>query len=198
MLDGSGKRLITGALGAALGMSACGGEVIQDNPSALETSGTSGTSGVTGSGGTGGMGGAGGATSTSGGGVVTAAWLSTDVPRFVIFKADAERSLCFQLVAAGYSDPRSGVATPPGWSVERMNVSAVVSDCSVINGFPGMPESKVVMATGGAGSILVDEVDFPCAVTVHVKLTFDAAEAWAPSSEPIDADKVALLGGGCR
>lgn len=190
MLDASWRWLVAGALGAAFAMSACGGKVILDTPSASGTSGA--TEATSGGGGTGG-----GATSTGGGGVVTAAWLPTNVPRFALFKADPERSLCFQVVVAAYGHSESGIATPPGWSVERMNVSPVVSDCDVSHVFPGTPESKTVMATRGAGSILVDEVNFPCEVTVHVKLTFDAAEAWVPSSEPIDAEKVALLEGGC-
>lgn len=196
MLDASRRWLVACALGAAFAISACGGEVIQDNPSAAGTSGTSGATSTGGTGGTGVTGG--GAISTGGGGVVTAAWLPTNVPRFALFKADPERSLCFQVEVVEYIGSESGIATPPGWSVERMNVSAAVSDCDVSHFFPGTPESKAVIAKGGTGSILVDEVNFPCEVTAHIKLTFEAAESWVPSSEPIDADKVSLSEGGCR
>ena len=198
MLDASWRWLVAGALSAAFAISACGGKVILDTPSASGTSETSAATGTSGASGTTGGGGTGGATSTGGGGVVTAAWLPTNAPRFAIFKADPERSLCFQMVVVGYIGSASGIETPPGWSVERMSVSPAVSDCDVSHSFPGTPESKAVTAKGGTGSILVDEVNFPCEVTVHAKLTFESAEAWVPSSESIDADQVILLEGGCR
>jgi hypothetical protein len=129
------------------------------------------------------------------GGEVSAVGLATNVPRFLIFKADPARDVCFRLMVEGFDGPGIGIMTPAGWSVGSAEVTDHASDCSLINGYPAPPIGSATNATGGTGSISIDGPFFPCTVTIHATLSFDAQAPWVPPTEAIDADQLAVSGG---
>jgi hypothetical protein len=129
------------------------------------------------------------------GGTVSAVGLATDVPRFMIFKADPARDVCFRLMVEGFDNAGIGIMTPAGWSVGSAEVTDHASDCALTNGYPAPPQGSSAQATKGAGSITIDNPFFPCKVTIHATLSFDAQAPWVPLSEPLDADQLDVSGG---
>lgn len=177
------------ALAAPLG---CGSSVTdtQDAAASASASGSGGGGGAgAGGGGNGGGGGAGGAEP---GGTYSAHNLFTHVPRFVIFKADPARDLCFRLYIEAGSSGLGFQATEP-WVVARADVTEHASDCVLENGYP-KPAPSAVSATSGAGTLTV-KGDFPCETSIHGTISFDAQADWVPSVEPLDADALPVDGG---
>ena len=70
------------------------------------------------------------------GGVYSAYALSTNLPRFVVFKADPVRDLCFRVVVVVMSGgPSVGtIKTPAGWSIQSADVTNHAVDCALANG----------------------------------------------------------------
>ncbi len=147
----------------------------------------------TGSGG--GSGGAGGTLLDGGGSVeYDASNLFTHVPRFIIFKADPTRNVCFRLfVEMGASSPLGIVVTSP-WIVSHADVTNQASDCATPGGFPPQPMSSTP-AVSGTGTLVV-EGTFPCSISLHGTLSFDAQAPWMPMTEPLDVDAL-MVDGGC-
>jgi hypothetical protein len=129
------------------------------------------------------------------GGTVSAIGLATNVPRFMIFKTDPVRNLCFRMLLEGFSGSFTGISTPPDWSVGLLDVTDHASDCTPVNGYPVPPAGDVAKAVKAGGSVSFDPTGFPCKVTVHVEVAFDAQAPWTPPLELIDADMLAVEGG---
>jgi hypothetical protein len=191
------------AAAAALHSIACDAEV-QDNTSTTTSGSSSGSGGAAGNAGSGGMGG-GGATGGAGGtggimdggstGVEYFAYnLFTHVPRFVIFKVDNTRNLCFRIFVEGFSGGGIlGIDVTDPWAAAHAEVTNNVADCVMSMGFPPQPMS-FANAVSGMGTIVV-EGSFPCAVSIHSNITFDTAQPWVPMSEAFDADALPVDGG---
>jgi len=157
--------------------------------------GIGGSGGVGGSGGAGGSGGVGGSGGAGGGGGVeySATNLFTHVPRFIIFKADPARNVCFRLfIEMGSTSTINIEATDP-WIVSHADVTNQASDCATPGGFPPQPMSSAT-ALSGAGTLIV-EGSFPCSISLHGSLSFDAQAPWVPMSEPFDVDALPVEGG---
>jgi hypothetical protein len=129
------------------------------------------------------------------GGSMSAAALATNAPRFIIFKADPVRDVCFRMMVEGLSNPFIGITTPPGWSVGLLEVTDHASDCSLVNGYPAPPAGSAAKAVKASGSITFDNTVFPCKVTIHTLIGFDAQAPWVPPVEALDADMLAVVGG---
>lgn len=158
--------------------------------------GMGGAGGSGGSGGSGGMG-AGGAPIDGGGGDVEYVGynLFTHVPRFVIFKIDHARNLCFRIWVEGFSGPGPlMIQVNDPWVTSRVEVTNNISDCTMTMGFPPQPQN-FSNATAGTGTLMVPG-SFPCAVDLHAKISFDTAVgAWVPANEPFDVDMLTIDGG---
>lgn len=130
------------------------------------------------------------------GGTVTAVGLPTNAPRFMIFKTDPMRNLCFRMMLEGLNNPFIGISTPPGWSVALLEVTDHASDCALMNAFPVPPPAgSAAEAVKASGSITFDNNNFPSKISVHVVVGFDAQAPWTPPFEAIDADMLAVTGG---
>jgi len=197
-------RLLFGTLVSALAVHAvaCSGDV-QDNRSTTATSASSSGAGGEGNGGTGGMGGSGasGGTGTGGGPMdggpaveYVGYNLFTHVPRFVIYKIDHTRNLCFRIWLEGFSGPGPLMidVTDP-WAASHAEVTNNVNDCVNPMGFPMQPMT-LANATSGMGTIMIPG-SFPCAVDVHTTISFDPIAPWVPASETFDVDKLNIDGG---
>ncbi|MDI1451843.1 hypothetical protein [Polyangium sp. 6x1] len=190
----------------ALALLACETEVTDTNhgagggaASGSSGGGAGGSGGEGGAGGGGGSGGAGGgggggAGGGGGGGVeYSAANLLTHVPRFIIFKADPTQNVCFRLfVEMGSMSPLAIEATAP-WIISHADVTNQASDCATPGGSPPQPMSAAP-AISGAGTLVVDGT-FPCTISLHGTLSFDAQGPWVPMSEPFDVDALPVEGG---
>ncbi|MDI1476218.1 hypothetical protein [Polyangium sp. y55x31] len=157
--------------------------------------GMGGSGGEAGSGGAGGAGGDGGSGGAGGGGGVeySASNLFTHVPRFIVFKADPARNVCFRLfVEMGSTSTIAIEATAP-WIVSHADVTNQASDCATPGGFPPQPMSSAPAVSGGG--TLVVEGTFPCSISLHGALTFDAQAPWVPMTEPFDVDALPVEGG---
>lgn len=122
--------------------------------------------------------------------------LFTNVPRFAVFKADPARDLCFRLVleADGGNSPL-GIATPPGWTIGKAEVTDHASDCKLVNGgFPPPPLGTAVQATGGVGTIAFSPNFPPCDLTIHASLSFPKGAPWVPANEPLNVDLLEVSG----
>lgn len=185
---------------------ACSGDV-RDNRTTTggNTAGAAGTggdggssgSGMAGNGGAGASGGmgAGGASTDGGVGVEYLAFnLFTHVPRFVIFKKDPTRNLCFRIWVEGFvgPGPLTIMVTDP-WVVGRAEVTPDLNDCAMSMGFP-LPPATYADAVGGMGTINIKGA-FPCAVDVHATISFDTAQPWVPAMESFDVDALDVDGG---
>ncbi|MEP7122106.1 MAG: hypothetical protein ABJE95_14400 [Byssovorax sp.] len=120
----------------------------------------------------------------------------TNLPRFALFKADPARDVCFRFVLEMTGGgPQLAISTPPGWSLGLAEVTNHASDCAIGNsGFINPPIGASVQASGGTGKI-----DFPsngphCTALLHATLEFPQGTAFAPASEPFDADMVVING----
>lgn len=168
----------------------CGSEVNTNQQAAGSASSSSGGGGSGGSGGGGGSGGAGGAEP---GGTYSAHNLFTHVPRFVIFKADPVRDLCFRLTVEGLGSGGIGIETTDPWAVAQAEVTEHASDCVLENGYP-KPAPSAVPAMSGTGTLTI-EGSFPCSATIHAKITFDPPAGWVPAVESLDAEALPIDGG---
>ncbi|MDI3287232.1 hypothetical protein [Polyangium sp. 15x6] len=187
----------------ALALLACKGEIKDTNQgsggeaaSGGGGDGEGGSGGVGGAGGEGGAGGGGGSGGAGGGGSdveYSASNLFTHVPRFIVFKADPARNVCFRLfVEMGTTSTIAIEATAP-WVVSYADVTNQASDCATPGGFPPQPMSAAPAVSGGG--TLVVEGTFPCSISLHGALTFDAQGPWVPTSEPFDVDALPVEGG---
>lgn len=155
------------------------------------SSGSGGSAG--GAGGAGGTSGSGGVFDAgSGPGVYSAFNLLTHVPRFVLFKADPARDVCFRIWVEMIGPGLPIEVTAP-WSAGHAEVTKHASDCAVTNGYPVQPADSA-SAISGSGTLVV-EGGFPCSVTFHGSLTFDPQESWIPVTEPLDVDALPVDGG---
>lgn len=157
--------------------------------------GMGGSGGVGGTGGSGGMG-AGGSPVDGGGGDVEYVGynLFTHVPRFVIFKIDHTRNLCFRIWVEGFSGPGPLMidVTDP-WVTSRVEVTNNVSDCTMTMGFPPQPQT-FANATTGTGTLMIPG-SFPCAVDLHAVISFEPVGPWVPMDEKFDVDMLNIDGG---
>lgn len=120
--------------------------------------------------------------------------LFTHVPRFVIFKVDHARNLCFRVMMEGFLGPGPlGVDVTGNWAATNALVTNDVADCVMSMGFPPQPMT-FSNATGGAGKIVISG-GFPCSVDMHMTLTFDPIAPWVPTSEAFDVDMLNIDGG---
>jgi hypothetical protein len=187
---------------------ACGGDVVDTSASSA--------SGAGGAGGTGSAGSTGSASSTesassagSGGGAIdggapdngkySARNLYTGVPRFAVFKADEVRDICVRIILQASNDVSSGLVSPEGWAISKAEVTDHASDCLPgPNSWPEPPVGASADATGGTGSMTLSYPNgppMPCLVTVHGTLEFAPGAPSLPTSEPLDADNVEVVGG---
>lgn len=120
--------------------------------------------------------------------------LFTHVPRFVIFKIDHSRNLCFRIWMEGFvgAGPLT-IDVNDSWVASRAEVTNNVSDCVMSTGFPPQPMTYA-SATAGMGKIFVPG-GFPCAVDVHATISFEPVGPWVPSNEPFDVDDLNIDGG---
>ncbi len=201
-------RLLLGAMASAFALHsfACSGGVQDERSSSTsgstvssssggETGGFGGSGGTGGSGAQGGNGGGGGPVDGGPGPVEYVAYnLFTHVPRFVIFKIDHTRNLCFRIGVEGFGGPGPltiDVTTP--WAVSNVEVTNDVNDCVMSMGFPPQP-ATFAKATAGMGTLVIPG-GFPCAVDLHAKITFDPVGPWVPTDEPFDVDALNVDGG---
>ena len=120
--------------------------------------------------------------------------LFTHVPRFVIYKIDHPRNLCFRISVAGFSGPGPltiNVTDP--WVVDHAEVTNNIADCTVSMGFPPPPQASA-NATTGTGTIVV-QGNFPCAVDVHATISYEPVGTWVPASESFNVDALNVDGG---
>ena len=179
------QKYLAPALTLGLLLAACSGEVNQTSGSA------------SGSGGDGGNGGGSASGSASGGGAAySAANLFTHVPRFMIFKADPVRDVCFRFWMEGLGSPGPlGINVTMPWGLSKVEVTNHAIDCSVQNGFPMQP-LDFADAVSGTGSIVITG-GFPCDVSAHgsVSFTVDPTKPWIPATETFDVDALPVDGG---
>jgi hypothetical protein len=120
--------------------------------------------------------------------------LFTHVPRFVVFKADPVHDRCVRLwieqIAGG---PALGIVATAPWSVNKAEVTEHASDCVLENGYPKQALGAAAAVTG-TGTLKV-EGGFPCAVTAHATITFDAQAPWVPKEESLDVEMLPVDGG---
>jgi hypothetical protein len=102
------------------------------------------------------------------------------------------RDVCFRLYVEGGTTGLGIEATKP-WSVARAEVTEHASDCVLENSYP-KPAPSAVSAVSGAGKLIVAD-NFPCAVSIHATISFDAQADWVPSVEPLDVDELPVDGG---
>ena len=184
----------------------CSGDVQDKRPTSSSNSASSSGAGgeggsvgtgMGGNGGNAGFGGTGGGSSFDGGsgGVEYAAFnLFTHVPRFVVFKVDHARNLCFRIWVEGLGGPGAlGINVTSPWGVERAEVTNDVNDCVVSGGFP-VPPMTYADATAGMGSMVL-QGQFPCALDLHATISFSPIGPWVPASEPFDVDALPVDGG---
>jgi hypothetical protein len=157
-----------------------------------------GGEGVGGMGGTGGNGGMGTGGSPVDGGAGDIEYLGfnlfTHVPRFVVFKIDHKRNLCFRIWVEGLVGPGPLMidVTDP-WVTSRVEVTNNVGDCIMTMGFP--PQAQTFAeATTGTGSMMISG-GFPCAVDLHAVISFNPVGPWVPMNEPFDVDMLSVDGG---
>ncbi len=189
---------------------ACSGDV-QDNRSttggnsagAAGTGGDGGSSGggMAGNGGAGASGGMGSGGSTIDAGPTDVEYIAynlfTHVPRFVIFKLDHTRNLCFRIWVEGFVGPGPlTIMVSNQWGVGRAEVTPDLNDCQMSAGFPA-PPATYADAIAGSGTITIQGA-FPCSVDVHATLSFDTLQPWVPkAAEPFDVDML-NVDGGCQ
>ena len=159
------------------------------------------TAGVTSSATTNGATTTGSTTSTSssaGGAIYTAFNLATNLPRYVIFKAEPAANRCVELMVSMSGGPGIGIKTVNGWTVDQALVTAHASDCALdANGYPIVTMMSTT-AQSGSGTLDQQPAGFqPCLASVHATLTFPAGSPWAPPVDMLDADNLAVQGGGC-
>lgn len=129
------------------------------------------------------------------GGEVTAASLFTGKPRFVIFKADPVRDVCFRLMVEASLGPGIGIETTMGWAVEMAEVTASADHCKLVNGSPPITMTSV-SADKGSGVLNIMSNGQACSVNIHATLTWAMPGLpWVPPSEPINGDDVEVVGG---
>ena len=199
-------RLLFGMLVGAFAVHsvACSGDVHDNRTTTASSTSSSSGAGGEGNGGSGGSGASGGTGGMgTGGGPIdggpapveyVAYNLFTHVPRFVIYKIDHTRNLCFRIWLEGFSGPGPLMidVTDP-WAASHAEVTNNVSDCMNPMGFPMQPMT-LANATSGMGTIMIPG-GFPCAVDVHATISFDPIAPWVPASEPFDVDKLNVDGG---
>lgn len=115
--------------------------------------------------------------------------LPTDAPRFVLFKSDPFRDLCFQVMVVGFGGPGPFMVdvTPP-WQIESILVTNHASDCELnLGGFPDPPQNQSASAKAAEGTLEIDQPDLPCGATASAKLYFDPTAPWIPDIEPFDS-----------
>jgi hypothetical protein len=148
-----------------------------------------------GSGTAGGNGGTGGVMDGGSGTVEYVAYnLFTHVPRFVVFKIDHARNLCFRIWVEGFSGPgplNIDVTTP--WAASHAEVTNNVDDCTMSMSFPPQP-ATFANATSGMGTMVIPG-GFPCAIDIHATMSFDPIGAWVPTNEAFDVDALNVDGG---
>lgn len=178
----------------ALPLFACSGDVepASTSSSASGSGGGNGSSSGDVGSSSGGTGGSGGGSSA---GAYSASNLFTHVPRFIIFKADPERDVCFRLWVEGYIDSGIGIESPSPWAITQAEVTNHASDCALSNGYPIQPIDSAP-AVSGTGSLTVDGT-FPCSISLHGTISFssDANKSWIPAVEALDVDMLPVDGG---
>lgn len=201
-------RLFLGATVTAFALHsfACSGDVHDQRSSTTSgttTSSSSGgeTGGFGGSGGTGG--GLGGGGNGGGGGLMdggsgpveyVASNLFTHVPRFMIFKVDHTRNLCFRIWMEQFSGSAPlGINVTMPWNADQAEVTNNVDDCVMSMGFPPQP-ATFAKATSGMGTIVISG-GFPCTLDVHLTMSFEPVGPWVPTNEPFDIDALNVDGG---
>lgn len=203
------RPLVAGIALLACGtyVAACSGDV-QDNRTTTSgnTAGAAGAggeggssaSGMAGNGGASGSGGMGTGGSPVDGGAGDVEYVAynlfTHVPRFVVFKIDHTRNLCFRIWVEGFvgPGPLTIMVTDP-FVVGRAEVTPDVNDCTMSMGFP-MPPATYADAVSGMGTITI-QGNFPCSVDVHATISYDPKAPWVPASEPFDVDMLNVDGG---
>lgn len=124
------------------------------------------------------------------------AWnLFAHVPRFVVYKTDPARNLCFRL----WMEPAGGgglaIQVTAPWVVTHAEVTDHASDCALDTGrYPVQPVGSAERAISGTGTMNI-QGSFPCEVTIHATVSFDAQAGWVPVTEPFDADAISVDGG---
>ncbi len=128
----------------------------------------------------------------------TANNLFNAIPRFVIFKADTVRDVCARIqVEAGSAMPFD-IVTTTGWVPYQAEITDHADDCKLVNGYPAAPIGTKVSAEKGNGTLTVNGQN-PCAVDVHVKLSFPAGSpAWVPSLGELFSVDGLDVAGGCQ
>lgn len=191
------RHFLFGMIGAlALHSLACSGTVETSTTAtgAGAANGSGGMGGSGSSGGNGGMGTAGGPVDGGSGAEYVAYNLFTHVPRFVIFKIDHTRNLCFRIFVEGFTGPGPlTINVNDNWAVSHSEVTNNVSDCTMSMGFPPQPMT-FASATSGMGTIVVPG-GFPCAVDVHATISYDPVAPWVPANESFDIDMLNVDGG---
>ena len=194
-------RLLLGAMTTALALHsfACSGDVRDEHSSTSGTTVTSSSSGETGGfGGSGGNGGNGGGGGPVDGGSepveYVASSLFTHVPRFMIFKVDHTRNLCFRIWMEQFGGGMPlGINVTMPWSAGQAEVTNDVNDCVLSMGFPSQP-ATFAKATSAMGTIVVPG-GFPCKIDVHAKISFEPVGPWVPMVEDFDVDALNVDGG---
>jgi hypothetical protein len=119
--------------------------------------------------------------------------LFTNVPRAALLKASPSRSLCFRLVLV----EGSGTGLPGftgNATVESGLVTHDPADCEVSAPPLPTPAGPTAPVVSGHGTVSIDTT-LPCSVTLAATAVFSGAPSWAPPSEPLDANALAIMGG---
>jgi hypothetical protein len=123
-----------------------------------------------------------------------AASLFTNLPRFDILKASPLRNLCFRATVLANSAPGIGISSSSA-NVESALVTNDASDCKVSAAPPPTPKGAIYPAASGMGTVTMTMGSTGCVAAIHAKLVFSGAPPWAPPTESIYADGLAILGG---
>ncbi len=123
----------------------------------------------------------------------------TDVPRFVVFKADPARNVCVRLIfnGAGSGTITEYKVSRGQWQLETADITSRAEDCVITSaGYPRTPTGDVLRATSAQGVIeLAGDLAAPCALSAKVFLRFDPSGFfWAPDSEPLAPTNVVIGG----
>jgi hypothetical protein len=127
--------------------------------------------------------------------IYTAFALATNLPRYVVFKAEPAQDRCVMLIVAMSGGSSFGLDVTMGWAVEQAVISNHASDCALgPNGYPPQIPGAV-QTSGGMGGLKQDSTNFPCLLSIHATLTFPPGPAWVPSIDQLDVDALGVQGG---
>ncbi len=126
--------------------------------------------------------------------------LITDLPRFVLFKANTARNVCMRVTFAQTGTGPYHVTAPSNYAVEKAEITDHAGDCIITSaGVPPTPSGNSVQAQDGDGFVQFLDGDAaaprPCGLFLHMRFGFDRTSApWAPALEALDADNIDVAG----